>query len=73
VVHSPNRVDGPDVAVRGFMNLDGQHVVLEINGTVHVIAEGQQQGGVEVLSIAPPRVVLQRRGERWTAQLLRGR
>jgi hypothetical protein len=55
------------------MNLDGQHVVLEINGAVHILEEGQQQSGVEVVSITPPRVVLQRRGERWTAQLLRGR
>jgi hypothetical protein len=71
--HLPDRVDGPSVAVRGFMSLDGQRVVLEINGAVHILAEGEQEGGVEVVSIAPPRVVLQRRGERWTAQMLRSR
>jgi hypothetical protein len=70
---TPDRVDGPNVAVRGFMSLDRQRVVLEINGAVHILEEGEQQAGIEVVSIAPPRVVLQRRGERWTAQLLRGR
>jgi hypothetical protein len=73
VVRAPSSIDGPDVAVRGFMSLDRQHVVLEINGAVHVLEEGEQHAGVQVVSIAPPRVVLQRRGERWTAQLLRGR
>jgi hypothetical protein len=61
------------VAVRGFMSLDGQRVVLEINGAVHIVGEGEKAEGIDVVSIAPPRVVLQRGGERWTAQLLRGR
>jgi hypothetical protein len=71
VVRAPSTTAGPSIAVRGFMNLDGRHVLLEIDGAVHVLGEGKQQGGVQVVSIAPPRVTLERRGERWTVQMMR--
>jgi hypothetical protein len=68
---APSSMAGPSVAVRGFMNLDGQHVVLEIDGAVYVLEEGKKQGGVQVVSIEPPRVTLERRGERWSVQMVR--
>jgi hypothetical protein len=68
---APSGVAGPSIAVRGFMNLDGQHVVLEIDGAVYVLEEGRKQGGVQVVSIEPPRVTLERRGERWSVQMVR--
>jgi hypothetical protein len=67
----PDRLDGQDVVVRGFVNFQGQRVVLEINGAVRVLKEGEQHQGVEVRSIAPPAVSLQRGSHRWTLQLAR--
>src|SRR5687768_13679471 len=63
---APVRVEGRDVVVRGFVNFEGPKVVLEIDGEVRVLAEGDQHRGVEVLSIAPPEVNLQSDSRRWT-------
>jgi len=57
------------VELLGFVNVDGQRVVLSIDGLVAPIAEGDTQHGVEVISIQPPAVVLQRGRQRWTATL----
>jgi hypothetical protein len=43
--------------------------VLTINGQVTHIAEGASQDGVEVISIHPPNVVLQRGRQRWQDSL----
>jgi hypothetical protein len=58
------------VELLGFVNVRDQHkAVLSINGTVYPIAEGDSQFGVEVISIQPPGVVLQRGRQRWQASL----
>ncbi len=69
----PSTGDGPSVVVRGFANLDGPRVVLEIDDTVQILAVGEEYAQLQVVAITPPRVTLQRRGERWTAQLTRSR
>jgi len=63
--------DGFDNAVEllGFVNVDGQRVVLSINGFVLPLAEGSQEAGVEVISIQPPAAVLQRGRQRWQVNL----
>jgi len=53
----------------GFVNVDRQRAVLLINGTVISMFEGGEQNGIEVISIQPPMVVLQRGRERWQATL----
>lgn len=53
----------------GFANVDRPKVILSINGQVVPISEGEQQAGIEVISIQPPAVVLQRDRERWQATL----
>jgi len=63
--------DGVDNAVEllGFVNVDGQRVVLSIDGLVSPLAEGSQEAGIEVISIQPPAVVLQRGRQRWQVTL----
>jgi hypothetical protein len=53
----------------GFIRLDRQQAVLSINGQITQIAEGGAQDGVEVISIQPPNVVLQRGRQRWQDSL----
>jgi hypothetical protein len=57
------------VELLGFANVERQKVILSINGVVVPISEGEQQSGIEVISIQPPAVVLQRDRERWQATL----
>jgi hypothetical protein len=60
---------GDSVDLVGFIRLDHQQAVLSINGQVIHIAEGASQEGVEVISIHPPSVVLQRGRQRWQDSL----
>lgn len=55
------------VELLGFVNVDGQRVALSIDGLVTMAAEGDKQYGIEVISIQPPAVVLQRGRQRWQA------
>jgi hypothetical protein len=58
------------VELLGFVNVHESHkAVLSINGAVYPVAEGDSQFGVEVISIKPPAVVLQRGRQRWQASL----
>lgn len=57
------------VELLGFVNVDRHLAVLMINGNVYPIAEGDSLFGVEVISIQPPAVVLQRGRQRWQASL----
>lgn len=57
------------VELLGFVRVDRPKAVLSINGQVASIAEGSAQFGVEVVSIQPPKVVLQRGRQRWQAGL----
>lgn len=57
------------VELLGFANVVGPRVILSINGNVVPIAEGGKELGIEVISIQPPAVVLQRDRERWQATL----
>lgn len=63
--------DGNESAVEllGFVNVNGQRVVLSIDGIVSPLAEGSQEAGVEVISIQPPVAVLQRGRQRWQVSL----
>jgi hypothetical protein len=60
---------GTEVELKGFINVDRPRVVLSIDGVISPIAEGDEKYGVEVISIQPPSVVLQRGRSRWTATL----
>jgi hypothetical protein len=57
------------VELLGFVDVDRPQVVLSVNGQVVPIAEGAAQYGVEVISIQPPKVVLQRGRQRWQASI----
>jgi hypothetical protein len=61
---------GATVELKGFVNgQQGQQVVLAIDGVISPIPEGGEKYGVQVISIKPPSVVLQRGRSRWTASL----
>jgi hypothetical protein len=57
------------VELLGFIRVDKQQVVLSVNGQLTRIAEGDSQYGIEVISIEPPKVLLQRGRQRWQASL----
>ena len=57
------------VVLMGFAKLDEAHVVLAINGEVRPLRSGQEALGIQVISIEPPRAVLQRGRSRWTASI----
>ena len=58
-----------EVELKGFVNVDGVRALLQIDGDVTAIREGEAQSGVKVLTIAPPQVILQRGRVRWTIGL----
>ena len=60
---------GETVELKGFVNVDEPRVVLSIDGVIAPIPEGGEKYGVQVISIQPPSVVLQRGRSRWTATL----
>jgi hypothetical protein len=61
--------NGETVELKGFVNVDTPRVVLSIDGVISPIHEGGEKYGVQVISIQPPSVVLQRGRARWTATL----
>ncbi len=60
---------GNSVELLGFVNVNGQRVVLSIDGLVSPLAVGSEQAGIEVISIQPPVAVLQRGRQRWQVTL----
>ena len=60
---------GGSVELNGFVNVDRPRAVLTIDGQLANMAEGETQSGVEVISIQPPKVILQRGRQRWQATL----
>jgi hypothetical protein len=60
---------GQSVELKGFVNVDEPRVILSIDGVISPIPEGGEKYGVQVISIQPPKVVLQRGRSRWTATL----
>lgn len=60
---------GQAVELKGFVNVGQPEVVLSIDGVLSPVPEGGEKYGVHVISIQPPKVVLQRGRNRWTATL----
>ncbi len=74
----PQRVGGPavsqgaidsSVTLVGFVKVDRLRALLSVNGEIATVAEGETQLGIEVISVKPPHVVLQRGRQRWQATL----
>jgi hypothetical protein len=61
--------EGETVELKGFINVNEPSVVLAIDGVISPINEGEEKYGVQVISIEPPSVVLQRGRNRWKATL----
>lgn len=57
------------VLLMGFVRVDQAKAVLSINGEIAPMAAGESRYGVDVISIAPPNVVLQRGRQRWQTTL----
>jgi hypothetical protein len=60
---------GGSVELKGFINVDEPRAILSIDGVIAPIPAGGEKYGVQVMSIDPPSVVLQRGRTRWTAKL----
>jgi hypothetical protein len=60
---------GQTVELKGFVNVGEPSAVLSIDGVLSSIPEGSEKYGVQVISIQPPKAVLQRGRSRWTATL----
>jgi len=60
---------GESVVLHGFVDVEELRAVLKIDGRISPLAEGAESEGVQVISIQPPTVVLQRGRSRWTATL----
>jgi hypothetical protein len=60
---------GQTVELKGFITVDQPKVILSIDGTISPIPEGGEKYGVKVISIQPPKALLQRGRNRWTATL----
>jgi len=60
---------GETVELKGFINVDQPKVVLAIDGVDATIPQGGEKYGVQVISIEPPIVYLQRGRNRWKATL----
>jgi hypothetical protein len=57
------------VALLGFADIDEPRVVLAINGEAKALRSGEEALGIQVISIDPPRAVLQRGRSRWTVSI----
>ena len=57
------------VELMGFVRVDVPRAILSINGQVSPIAEGETVDGIEVISVQPPSVLLQRGRQRWQATI----
>lgn len=66
--HRSESTDGL-VELKGFVDVGEPHVVLSIDGAIAPLPVGGEKYGVQVISIKPPSVVLQRGRSRWTASL----
>jgi hypothetical protein len=60
---------GESVELKGFITVNEPRVVLSIDGVISSVPEGGEKYGVQVISIQPPTVVLQRGRDRWPATL----
>jgi hypothetical protein len=60
---------GATVELKGFINVKEPRVILSIDGVISSVPEGGEKYGVQVISIQPPTVVLQRGRDRWPATL----
>jgi hypothetical protein len=60
---------GETVELKGFIYVDEPRAVLSIDGVISSVPEGGEKYGVQVISIEPPTVVLQRGRNRWPATL----
>lgn len=63
--------DSSDRAVElmGFVRVDRPRAILAINGETSALAVGESAGGIEVISVQPPSVVLSRGRQRWQATI----
>jgi hypothetical protein len=57
------------VELLGFVRLADLKAILSINGEVAPMKVGESRHGVEIISITPPNIVLQRGRQRWQASL----
>jgi hypothetical protein len=65
-----NGQSSASLVLKGFVNVDGPRAILLIDRNLATLAVGDEKFGVQVVSIEPPQITLQRGRERWTESLL---
>ncbi|HMO83867.1 MAG TPA: hypothetical protein PKC18_02995 [Lacipirellulaceae bacterium] len=65
----PTATADAEVTLLGFVSVDRPRAILSIHGEVNPLGEGDRHSGIEVISVRPPHVVLQRGRQRWQATL----
>ncbi|MEM9185559.1 MAG: hypothetical protein AAGB00_03595 [Planctomycetota bacterium] len=68
-VRTGDRETGGAVELKGFADVGEPKAILAIDGRLIPVSAGDVQFGVQVISIQPPEVLLQRGRSRWTATL----
>ncbi len=69
VKQSDNRVENEPVRLIGFVDVGTLKALLAFDGKIRGLEVGEVHRNVEVVSIEPPRVTLQRGRERWITAL----
>ncbi|MBX7168055.1 MAG: hypothetical protein K1X74_17095 [Pirellulales bacterium] len=57
------------VELKGFVDVEGLKALVTIDGLLTTVAQGEQHSGIEIIEVAPPKVIFQRGRVRWTEAL----
>jgi len=66
---TPLSIPVSDVELKGFARVTDLCAILLIEETIAPLRAGQEKGGIRVVEINPPQVVLERSEQRWTLSL----
>ena len=60
VVRERREQSGPDLQLKGFVNVGEPRAMLRIDGELWIARAGESRAGVEVVTITPPQVTIKR-------------
>jgi hypothetical protein len=65
VEDNPRRGGFRPLSLRGFVDVDGLQALIEMDGEINEVHEGDILSGIQVVRIAPPSVTLRRGQQEW--------
>jgi len=57
------------VMLKGFVQVDGVRVLVDVNGQIAVLGEGEHHEGLRVVRLEPPIATFERGAETWSTSL----